>query len=245
MDTRKRLSRSLGAVFYLIGILLALVLAGGAAWADFEAEYYGFDRMANKALRTLRCPVLMAASETGHISATFSNSTERSIQLMVRADFSNPGPPRSVRTTLPLAPGERKQLEWAVTSDNVDLGWFIFARVYTYPAYPYPFRQGTCGIIVINLAGLTGSQVFALMITASLLGILVGLGLWERSKGPSGGRRLGTTSAMRFLAVIVLLALLTSLMGWWGIAGLFVVVALLLLSVLAYFLLTEAAGRPE
>jgi len=242
VETRRNLSRTLGAIVFFVGILLGMALAGSAAWADFEAQFYGFDHMGREPIRTLRCPVLMTASETGRISASFANGTQRPIQQMVRADFSNFGPARSVRATYSLAPGEKLRVDWAVTSADIDLRWFIFARVYAYPAYPYPFREATCGIVAINLPGITGGQLFAVMITACLLGILIGLGLWEKSRSPQRGRRLDAAAAMKLLAVIVLLALLTSFRDWWMIAGLLVILALVLINVLVYSVLTEGAG---
>jgi hypothetical protein len=242
MDSRRRLSRSLGAIAFFIGIFFGLALAGSAVWADFEAQFYGFDHMGDEPIRTLECPVLMTVSETGHISATFSNRTQRPIEQLVRADISNFGPARSISTRLSLAPGERKTVDWSVTSADIDLGRFIFARVYAYPAYPYPFREATCGIMVLNLPGLTGGLVFALTITACLLGILIGLALWEKNSRPQKRRILESSHAMRFLAVIVLVALLTSLRGWWMIGGLCLVLAVLLITVLVYSVLTEGAG---
>jgi hypothetical protein len=242
VNTRKKLSRSLGAIVFLVGILLGMALAGSAVWADFEAQFYGFDHMGDEPIRTLRCPVLMTASETGRISASFANGTQKPIQQMVRADFSNFGPARSVRATYSLTPGEKLRVDWAVTSADIDLRWFIFARVYAYPAYPYPFREATCGIMVINLPGITGGQLFALALSVCLVCILIGLGLWEKNRPPQRGRRLDAATAMKFLAVIVLLALLTSLRDWWMIAGLFLIVAVVLINVLVYSVLTEGAG---
>jgi len=242
MNTRRKLFRSLGAVAFLVGILSGLALAGSAVWADFEAQFYGFDHMGDEPIRTLQCPVLMTVSETGHIRATFSNSSKRPIEQLVRTDISNFGPARSERTSLPLAPGERKTVDWAVTSADIDLGRFIFARVYAHPAYPYPFREATCGIMVLNLPGVTGGLVFALLIIICLVGILIGLGLWEKSSRPQKRRILESAHAMKFLAVIALVAVLTSLRGWWMIAGLCLVLALLLFTVLVYSVLTEGAG---
>ena len=40
---KKYLFRILGMGLFLIGVVLGMVLFGGAAWADLEAAFYGFD----------------------------------------------------------------------------------------------------------------------------------------------------------------------------------------------------------
>lgn len=228
MDKKAKIKRSAGMMLFSLGILLGMALAGGAAWADFEAVFYGFHKLADKPLPGLRCPVLMTFSETGTVAATFANPADRPIQLMVRTDVSGRARMRSERTTLALAPGETKQAHWIVTSDDIDLGFFIFVQVSSYPAYPLPFRGSTCGILVLNLPLLTGGQIFAFTLVTSLLGIVVGLSLWQASHRPLVGRSVTVMLAMRFLAMVVLLGMFAAFRGEWLFSGLLLVIAVLM-----------------
>jgi hypothetical protein len=235
MRSRNRIARFVGLLLFSVGTLLGIGLAGVAIWADFEAVFYGFMKMGNKPISSLQCPVIMTRSETGKISATFKNPLDKPIQLMLRTDIS--GPTLSMeRTRLALEPGEKKQAEWTVTRDNIDLGFFVFAQVSSYPVYPFPFRQTTCGIFVMDMFGLSGKQITTGALVGSVLGLLIGLGLWQAGNRPLSGRRMEATYAMQFLAVIVLGAMFVAFRGWWLVGILLLTVALLMLVSIGYFL---------
>jgi hypothetical protein len=231
--------RVAGPVLFSVGILLGMALAGGAAWADIEARFYGFPELSNETLKGVQCPVLMTRHETGTIRAVFTNPTNKPMNLLVRADLSSRGPAIVQRARLTLGPEERQEYGWEVTADNIDLGLFIFARVAHNPAYPLRFREAMCGILVLNLPGLTGNQVFNLAFAVSLLGILLGLALWEGAHRPLQGRARQTVLAMAALALLVLGGLLASLVGAWAAGGLLVLLAILLISVIGYFVATD------
>jgi hypothetical protein len=235
VKSRKKTARSVGVLVFSIGTLLGLALAGAATWGDLEAAFYGFQKMGDKPLRTLKCPVIMTSSETGEISATFKNPQDRPVQLMLRTDLSGPTL-TTERTRLALAPGERKQADWTVTRDNIDLRYFIFAQVSSYPVYPFPFRQATCGIMVMNLPGLSGNQIVTWTLVASMLDLLVGLGLWQAGNPSLPGRRQQTTYAMRILAVIVLAAIFIAFRGWWLAGLLLFLLAIIMIVVIGEFL---------
>ncbi len=83
---------------------------------------------------------------------------------MVRTDVSGYDGIKTERTTISMAPGEKEKVRWPVTSENVDLGFFVLAKVSSYPAYPLPFRESTCGMMFIKTTALTGNQVFVLSV---------------------------------------------------------------------------------
>jgi hypothetical protein len=240
MTTRYRVMRAAGVALFSVGILVGMALAGGAAWADIEARFYGFPKMADRPLRGVQCPILMTTHETGVVSATFKNRSQQPLQLLVRADISSPGPWTVERTRLSLAPGESQTQRWTVSSENIDLGFFIFVRVANYPAYPFSFRETMCGILVLNLQGLTGNQVLNIALAVSLVCIPLGLALWEATQQrPLKGRARQTTLAMAFLAGIVLVGMLASFVGAWAAGGLSVLLAVLVISVIAVFVATD------
>jgi hypothetical protein len=195
MNGRKRIFRALGLALFWLGILLAVALASGGTMADLEATFYGFPWYTHERLPGFKCPVLMTRWETGTVSLTLKNPTDRTIPFLAHADISTPGPTREARTKVEVAPGEKQRVEWTVTSADVDLGYFIFVSGWTNPAYPYPTRQSMCGILVLNVPGLTGQQVFAGTLVVSVLSMVGGIYLWITGSRPLAGRRRSATGA--------------------------------------------------
>lgn len=233
MGNHKKTIRNLAIFLFSVGVLLGMFLAGAAVWTDLEATFYGFGKVANDPLTTLRCPVLMTATETGIIRATLSNNSELPVDARVRVYVSNPDPIRTIETITALAPGETKQVHWTVTSEDVDFGNLILVKVLAFAYYKAPFREGWCGILVLNLPYLTGNQIFVSALVLGLLGMLIGIGLWVIGGRPLKGKTLIAFRAMIWLAALVLVDTVFSLMGLWlfGLI-LFVAAALLILGVI-------------
>ncbi len=106
MKSQKKIMRFLGILFFWIGILLGMALAGGAVWADIEATFYGFEEMGDKSL-SLRCPTFVTDAEPGQFASTFKNPNDKQMELMVRTDVSGHGGIRTERTTVTLAPARK------------------------------------------------------------------------------------------------------------------------------------------
>ena len=138
---------------YMIGATIGLLLLGISAWADMEATFYGFDRLANAGLGGFQCPILMTRQETQSISLNISNPTDRRISPSVRTQISTPALPEQVTETIVLEPGQSQRLEWAVGPENIDLGRFIFAKTLLYSSHPLPSEEATCGIFILDLPG--------------------------------------------------------------------------------------------
>jgi hypothetical protein len=234
---KKYFFRILGMCIFLIGVLLGMVLFGGAAWADLEGALYGFDEMGGGRLTTMDCPILLTTSDVGTIGATFKNPNDTQINFMVRADVSNRGLFRSERSMLSLEGHKSKKVSWNVTSDDIDLRNFIFAQISNYPAPKIPFRQATCGIMVLGLPQFTGKQVFTFAITIILVGIAGGLILWEAYGLPLTGKLPEISRAMKTLGVLVLLGMLVSFLGYWVFGILIFAAAVLAIGVILGFLL--------
>jgi hypothetical protein len=239
MNTRNRTIRWFGSFVFVVGILTGVILFGGAAVADLEAVFYGFSKYSDESIGTLHCPQIITTSEVGKVSATFKNTTKKPINLRVRADISSPTLQREEISTLALEPGETKPLEWKISKDDIDLQYFIFVRVATYPANTLPFRESKCGIWAVNLGSLTGGLVFNILFAVSLIGILLGLGLLEISIPPSKTHAIDTTRAMRFLALVVLIGMIVSFRGWWLPGFVFLAVFVLTISAIAFYALAS------
>lgn len=232
----------LGALLFSLGIILGVVLAVISFWSDVEGFFYGFQRLGGQKLRGMDCPVLLTSGEEGRVSVTFKNTSDRAVDLQTRAEISTPLGLRTTNAKLPLAPGERREAAWPVTAADVDLRFFILVKVSAFPTYTLPFREGTCGIMVlpgIRVPGLSGTQLYSLLLGLCLVSLLVGLWMWEKGHAPLEGHARFTSYAMRLMAVLVLASTVAGLAGAWALAGLLLVAAGLLSVVALVYVLSR------
>ena len=215
---------------YVLGVIIGLSLLGISAWADMEATFYGFDRLANAGLGGFQCPVLMTRQETQSISLNISNPTDRRISPSVRTQISTPALPEQVTETIALEPGESQRLEWAVGPDNIDLERFIFAKTLLYSSHPLPSEEATCGIFILDLPG-SGRVILLILVTLSLLGM--GWGLYRlnefRLASDLLARHMGS---MIFMALMIVVGLIVSFRGGWVPSLLILLVVILIIVIL-------------
>lgn len=211
-------------IFFTPGVLLGLFLTVIATWADLESAYYGFDRTGGSRLSSLNCPILMAKNETGRISVNLNNPTDGKISPAIKTDISSTIAPISFSEHLDLAPGESAQLEWQIGPDNVDLGQFIFARVWVYSSYPIKDKESTCGVFVLPIPG--NGMIYTLLIVGlSLFGL--GVGLYSARQARVPGRGGLDFPRLAFLAIVITAGVIASFMGIWLLGVLFVFLSLL------------------
>ena len=232
-----RSSLLFGSLAYTVAVALGFFLVLVGAWADVESGAYGFPRLANAGLSGLRCPVLMTPAETGIISLRLSNPTSSPITPSVKVQISTASLPQEFTGHAELAPGESRRLEWPVTSENIDLGWFVFAKVMLYSADPLPSQEATCGIFVVDLPG-AGSVLFPGMAALSIIGM--GWGLFQINRSRAGNEWMRKhQGSLSLLALLTGLGLVLIVMGGWIASLLAVVVILLLIIILSSSLVID------
>jgi hypothetical protein len=222
--------KTLGHALFWLGIIIALALTALTTWAGIEAVNYGFITYSNVALKGVSCPPLTTRSEKAVITASVKNPTDKPLSILVRADISTPALPRSEKLNAVLEPGETRKFKWSISSSDIDLKYFIFARVYRYSTYLWEMAEYTCGIFVLDIPFLTGRQIFW---GGALLSLgCIASGLWltrEPYQSAQQGRTANFATARKFLAVIAVIGLLASVMRLWLLGVLVLVVAILLL----------------
>jgi hypothetical protein len=229
---RVKLIRALSMLLFSIGLLLGLALSTAAVWADLEAMRFdrGLTLLRDASLSTLRCPVILDSEKTGTVRASIKNSLDRPVTLLVRAHVSRYLTlMREDVRRLRLEAGETQSLEWAVDSEDIVYQHLILVKVHQHRSYPLLGRTGSCGIVVLDLPGLTGPQVVAGAVAGSLLGMALGLGLWIATARPLGASSLEVVRAMGVVAASAVLVMLASLLGWWLWGGLMLIGTLLLI----------------
>ena len=234
----KRTSSLLVLLGYTFGVAIGLYLMVVATWADMESVLYGFPRLAQAGLGGFSCPVLMTPNDTNTISLKVSNPLDQAISPSIKTMISTSTVADEYLETVQLAPGESKELEWTIDSDNVDLDRFIFAKTVMYSAYPLPSKENTCGIFIVNLPG-SGQVILSILVVLSLLGM--GWGLYSVIKpDASNGWAEKHVRPMSFLAILIALGFIVSFAVGWIPAVLLLAVALLMVFILSgSFIMSE------
>jgi len=238
--------RTLGILLFSIGLLLGMALFGAVVWADFEAALFDPSIQQEARLRSLRCPVMITESETGTVSATLSNPLDRPTERYVRAHITDGFVTlmREVNNRVSLAPGETERLQWTVTADDAAFERFILVKIVLRGRYPLPSRQGTCGILVVDVPFLTGDQVFALAFGAGLLSMLAGFGLWLKASRPLRQQARQAARAMVALTGGIVVGTIVALLGWWLPAGVIFLITLIGIGVIIGHFLNQVGEEP-
>jgi hypothetical protein len=244
MDTGK-VKRILGVALFSIGVLVGLALCGSMIWGDLEASLFDVTMSGRERLKSLRCPAIITTRESGTVSTTIKNTLEKETEFTARTHISDGYVTlmKEINSKLSLQAGEKGTLEWEVLpEDAVYGGRLILARVYVFPKYPTPARHGTCGILVINSSQFTGIQILVFTLFLSLLGMLLGAGLWVVSNRPLYKPAVEVLYAMVALAGCVLAGIIAGLLGWW-VPGVFLLTITILLigAIIGYFV--NKSGR--
>ena len=220
---------ALGGAIYLLGVFLGLGLALVAVWSDYEGFSYFNSGAGYPAFNGLVCPILMTRSEKSVVTADFKNSTGQEFDPYYEVSISGPVSSRKLEGQLSIPAHSTKTIQVTVDSHDIDLGSFILVDMQVLPVAGYQTREDTCGIMVLDLTGPTGGQVFGLTLVMSLLGMVVGLGLWENNNRLNFNRCTNRHRALQAQGIAVLLALLTGLVGLWAVGLICCIIAILLL----------------
>ena len=228
MNTRSL--HTLSYVVFFLGVLLGFAIAVVTIWNRLEAISYFFTGAKYDPFDGLRCPVMIAPTEQGTVTADFHNATDREDTFFYRAEISGLPSTRRVEGQITVPPGQTEKLKLTVDADDVDLKFFIFVRLNLLPHSGNPFRDAVCGIMVVDLLGLTGMQIFVAALSLSILGLVVGFVLWQKTRTRDDEN---LPRIMLALGLLVLLAMFTGFMGWWLPGMALAAITILLVLVLA------------
>lgn len=230
MNPRTLFLSWLGALLFLTGILVGLLLSGAITWSESEARIYSsFNGDANLGIE---CPMILSPIETGVVKAEIVNLTGEEIKPVVTAEISHGRVPREVKQTFHLQSLKSQSVEWVVDSSDVTFERVILVNVLQSRYSNNPSRSGSCGILVFSLFGLTGIQTFGLVLATSLILMFSGGGLWLKTRRPLEKFSENVFQINFVLFVITILALLSTVVRWWGIALFFDALILLVLGVI-------------
>jgi hypothetical protein len=219
-----KLLQILSSVLLAAGLVMGLTFSAVATIGDLESAVFISGLPAEERLTSLRCPMVMNADEVGHIRAHVSNTSDRPRLRTVRAQISiglsNLTREEEVHFEQPA--GETREVTWTVTPEDAAYGEsLILVQVYSLPNSPLPSYSGSCGIMLVNIPGLTGAQIVSVFFGVTLASLAGGMGLWLASHRPLEGRTAKLAGGLGALTGFTLAGMFASLAGIWliGIAA--------------------------
>jgi hypothetical protein len=227
--------RTIGTLIFLAGQFIGIGLALTPIWGDFEGMSYFSNGAGYAPFGGLHCPILMAGSDTAAITATLDNRQDKEVQPYYEVEISGISETRSLEGQLTLAPHSSKTVQWTVDANDIDLGFFIIAKIDILPYAGNPLQEATCGIIVMNLGGLHSGQIFGWGLALSLIGMVFGLGLRETTEQTRTAKEGSTKNGLRATGITTCLAMLAAFQGWWLIGLILCAITILLVVILLRF----------
>jgi len=231
MHPKNKALHLVGAILFSIAVLLGILVTAARAWPDLEASLYGFTKHGYPRLHSLHCPVLMTSLDRLPVTIRLTNPLDRDLTWFVRTQLSTSVEITSTEQTLVLKPGENRVLSWEVDTSNIDLHSFIFAYVFASPFAGLRMGEGTCGTYVMKLPIQGGPIIYYSSLVVSVLAAVIGFWLWLRHADLSEPAAVSQSWWLRFLAVVIAVGVVTSILGWWLIAILVLVLTFLTLIV--------------
>ncbi len=228
-----------GILLFVFGLLAGMTLWGVNVWADLEASLFDSAVAAEAISNDLRCPQFITPSEFGRVSIRLHNPTDRVLRQGVRARISNGFITymRQESALLELQPRETRQMEWFVSPEDAAWDRLVLVRINLLRSFPLPSRTATCGIIVLNLPLVSGSQITWVAAAFSLAGVLGGWQLWRRANQPLSAWQRNFSTLLAAWIVILIAGNLLAFLGLWIPAGvLFLFSLIFLLLSIAYSL---------
>ena len=214
------------AVFFL-GVIIGIALSAIILWNRVEATRYYFTGAKYDQFHGLQCPVMIGPTEQAVVTAVFNNPTNEEDNYFYRAEISGKAfSTRQVEDKIMVPPHQTKTVQLAVDANDVDLMFFILVKMSILPNSVHRSQEAVCGIMIINILGLTGAQIFGTALSLSFLGIALGLGVWQQTgtKTDQDIRR-----ATQTLGLAVLLTMFAASMGWWIVGMALSAITILLL----------------
>lgn len=225
MNTRPFLI--LSRVLFFLGVAIGLALSVLLIWSDFESTNYYFKGVKYAPFKGLQCPVIMAPTEKGIVTAIINNPTNEADRFFYRAEISGKAfSRRTIEDQIVVPPHQARKTQFNVDANDIDLRFFILVKITILPNSVRDAQEATCGIMVADILGLTGAQVSVMALFLSIPGIVVGL-VREYQTSPKTNRGMGRVR--QALGFCVLLTLFAAYMSWWGIAIALTAVILLLM----------------
>lgn len=235
MNSHKKLFKATGGLLLTTGILLGFILSSLMIWGDLEASLFTSGLRADKSLSTLKCPIVITTNETGKITATLKNPTEKPLERYLIANVSEgyASLVREIRTNLPIPPEEKQKVEWKIYPEDAAFNErVILFRVYINPRHPHPSLGGNCGVVRVNIDGITGNQIMGSSILLTFASIGLGAALIELGHRSAQKQSRNSINSAYALTGLVVGAGILGYLGMWVLGIGLLAIAVLMLGII-------------
>jgi len=230
MKFRALIGSVFSLLFFLTGIFLEIAISASVLWGELEARS-SMSSSVNSGLR-LTCPHILSLGETGVVSALVTNTLDQDIQPMITAQIGRNNGVQQMSETPTIAPRTSKTIQWKVDAANSLYGRLILVSVLQGKYEDLPARQGSCGIIFLNLLGMNGRETTILLSCLSVGLLILGAAIWLRGRLPLNPRTENIARSFSSLGILTTVGLLAALLRWWGLIIILDAVALIVLIVI-------------
>jgi len=240
---RIQLIRILAIGLFLVGVLLGLFMAAGLSLASLEGfVYFGTHHSEQETLKTLRCPTILSGNESGLVTASITNTTDRVIQPIIKVQISDQLDLwHDLEQDASISPNKTQLFKWEIGPQDVAFGYLVLVKMRQSTAYLTPSRQDTCGTLVLNIPFLTGAQMLWTGWLGAFLLMAAGIITWTLGNRPLIGRARFIRQAMLFLTLALLGGIAAGYFDLWLLGVICLVLSVLTL--VAMFSLLSSQPR--
>lgn len=226
----KKSLRTIGLSSFVIGILLFAYIGVMSVWAEIEATFFNAMLKSDEPLAGLSCPAFITSNEIAEITGKFVNTYEKTANMEIRTYVTDGFVTlmNEYITKFPLEPGETQFVNVQVTADEAAYDRFVMVRMHQMKRNPFPYQNASCGIVVVDVPFLTGSQFLLLLIALGTVFSVGGILFWALNAKPVVWDRLKALQAMIFLLVVTIALVVTSLLNQWFLGVIILVVWILM-----------------
>ena len=226
----KKIRRIIGVSALIIGTLIFIYLGAISVWGEIEASFFNAMLRSDEPLDALRCPTVITTNEIGAVYGEFYNSFDRTAEMEIRTYISDGYVTlmNEVINNFTLPPGETEIVKVQFTADDAAYDRLVMVRMHQMKRRPFPYRNASCGIVVVNLPFLTGSQFLIAMISLGVALSAGGISLWALNARPIVWRRRRAFWAMVIFSITALIITITSLLDQWLLAIILLVIWILM-----------------
>ena len=222
----------IGILLFSAGIFFGIVLLGYFSWAKLESIFYfGYTYRADQPYISLVCPRIMKPTEVQPIKLTLKNPGNYAVSPPFQIYISHGNSMRTIDDSASLAPGQIQKFKWDLTAKEATFERMILIKVYVNPTADLKRRTATCAVVVIDLLGLSGSQVLLLWLGLCLV-CLAGWGwIWNQLQAYRLTHYIDQDNTMTTMAIILLCGIISNLLGIWLLGVVLLIIAVFMVGI--------------
>ena len=243
---KKKTARLFGILSLILGVLLFVFIGVISIWGDIEASFFDAALLKSPKLKHLSCPAVITTNEIGQVTAEITNTDKKPVTIEVRAHVTNGFVTlmNEYITDVPLEPGETKTIDVPIVAENAAYKRLILVRVHQMKELTNPYQNAACGVVLVNVPFLTGTQFVIGIMSLGCLLIAGGFLLWALNSRPIIlQRKRNFISLLIFTAIAVILAII-GLIGFW-LLGIMIAVIWVLMGVSLIFQFLSVPNKKE